>query len=110
MNKYHSSYKQQKQKKVNDLCAKMRDGKERKRLASLGAPKEERAKNIHAMTISATDHRTGQTVDFELYETDNIRSYWVREKDKGWWVETAGLDRISKVLSKRFPRVGRFDG
>jgi len=110
MNKYHTSYKRRKQQKINDLCAKMREAKRKKREDEIGKPVEQRAENKHAMTITATDHRTGQTLKIELYEHNgNIRSYWVREIGRGWWTKTAGLDRVSKYLSWFFPRIGRFE-
>lgn len=110
MNKYHTSYKRKKKQKVADLCAKMRAAKTRKRESELCEPEEERAENIHGMTITATDHRTGQTVKIEMYEKrGNIRTYWIREIGKGWWTKTAGLYRVTKYIGWAFPRVGRFD-
>lgn len=106
MNKYHTSYKRRKQRKDNDICAKMREAKRRKREAELSETVEQRAENIHAMTITAIDHRTGQEVRIELYEQNrNIRSYWVREIGKGWWTKTAGLSRVAQYIGKAFPRM-----
>lgn len=33
MHNYHTSYRARKRRKINDICAKMREAKERKRLA-----------------------------------------------------------------------------
>jgi hypothetical protein len=105
MTNYHTSYRARKQRRINDICAKMRAGKERKRLEQDYAPDPGRP-NL-CMQVFVRDYECGdsRTTTYTLQACPIRRdSYWI-------WIgktklpKPMGKARFFRELSTNHPRL-----
>jgi hypothetical protein len=106
MTTYHTSYRREKQRKVNAICAKMRAGKERKRLEQDYEPRHDRPKLCMQIIIKDFEYAEPRTVTYYLQACPMRRdSYWV-------WVGKAQLPKpmgkaqfFRRYLTEHHPRL-----
>ena len=91
MTTYHTSYRVQKQRKINAICAKMRAGKERKRLEQDYEPRHDRPQLCMQVVVHDFECATPVKTIYNLQAGPRRRdSYWIWE----------GKTRLPKPMGK----------
>jgi len=106
MANYHTSYRARKQRRINAICAKMRAGKERKRLEQDYAPHFDRPKLC--MQVFVRDYECGEPkmTTYTLQACPIRRdSYWIWEDKKRLPKPMGKAQFFRKYLTEKHPRV-----
>jgi hypothetical protein len=109
MKKYHTSFKRQKQNNINGICAKMRAGKERKRLEQ-DYPEYPPDRPKLCMQVIVKDFECGdaRTVTYYL-QACPIRcdSYWIWEGKNRLPKPMGKAQFFRRILTEKHPRIMR---
>lgn len=104
MHNYHTSYRARKRRKINDICAKMREAKERKRLAQDYAPNPDRPKLCMQVVVKEFECAEAKSTTYYLQANPARRdSYWIWE-GKTRWPKPMGKATFFRALYDQHPR------
>lgn len=105
MTNYHTSYRARKQRRINDICAKMRAGKERKRLEQDYAPQPDRPKLCMQVVVKEFECAEAKSTTYYLQANPARRdSYWIWE-GKTRWPKPMGKAMFFRELANKHPRL-----
>lgn len=100
-----TSYRARKRRRINEICAKMREGKERKRMARDYTPHPDRPDLCMQVMVREFECAEPKTTTYHLQACPARRdSYWIWE-GKTRWPKPMGKARLFRELSTRHPRV-----
>ena len=103
---YHTSYRIKKRRRINEICAKMRAGKERKRLEQDYTPPHDRPKLCMQVIVKEFECAEQKTTTYHFQACPARRdSYWIWE-GKNRLPEPMGRAQFfRKYLTGKHPRV-----
>lgn len=106
MKNYHTSYKMKKRRRINEICAKMRAGKERKRLEQDYAPPHYRPNLCMQVIVKEFECAEPKTTTYHLQACPARRdSYWIWEGKTRLPEPMGKAQFFRKYLTGKFPRV-----
>lgn len=108
MANYHTSYRIKKQRKINAICAKMREGKERKRLEQDYTPSPDRPSlcmQVIVKEFECEDHKS-TTYHFQACPIRRD-SYWIWEGQQRLPKPMGKAQFFRRYLPAKFPRLMR---
>jgi len=104
MTTYHTSYQSRKRRRINEIFAKMRAGKERKRLAQDYTPRPDRPKLCMRVVVENYEGPQATTTTYYLQANPaRIDSYWIWE-GKTRWPRPMGKATFFREVAQRHPR------
>lgn len=105
MTNRHTSYRVRKQRKINAICAKMRAGKERKRLEQNYEPPYDRPNLCMQVIVKDFECADPKATTYHLQACPARRdSYWIWE-EKTRWTKPMGKALFFRTLSTKHPRL-----
>lgn len=105
MTNVHTSLMTRKRRRINDICAKMRAAKERKRIVQDYAQRPDRPKLCMQVIVREFECTEPKTTTYHLQACNARRdSYWIWE-GKTRWPKPMGRARFSRELAQKHPRV-----
>lgn len=94
-----------KQRRINEITAKMRAGKERKRLEQDYAPRTDRPNLCMQVIVREYECSEPKTTTYHLQACPSRRdSYWIWE-GKNRWPKPMGRARFLRELAQKHPRL-----
>ena len=104
MKNYQTSFKARNRRRINEICAKMRAGKERKRLAQDYTPHPDRPDLCMKVVVNEYECTEPKATTYHLQACNAMRdSYWIWE-GKTRWPTPMGKATFFRALYEKHPR------
>ena len=106
MTNYHLSYRARKRRRINEITAKMRAAKERKRLEQDYTPRPDRPKLCMQVIVKEYECAEPKTTTYHL-QACNARtdSYWIWEGKNRLPKPMGRAQFFRRILTQKHPRV-----
>lgn len=106
MTNYHTSYRVKKRRRINEVCAKMRAGKERKRLEQDCTPHPDRPSLCMQVIVKQFDCAEPKITTYHFQACPIRRdSYWIWEGQQRLPTPMGKAQFFRRYLPAKYPRL-----